>query len=92
MKGIYVYDKKWRLITDQEFKNIVSLIQRKLFIKYKDYEDKIDVYDVNKNDKYLNDMKILCGNGEFLKNSSVIEKKFYSEIRLSGKKFITQRI
>ena len=93
LKGIYVYDKNvWRLITDKEFKNIICLIQRKLFIKYKDYEDKMDVYDVNKNDKYLNDMKILCGNGEFLKNSSVIEKKFYSEIRLCGKKFITQRI
>jgi hypothetical protein len=86
MKGIYVFDSsQWRSITDTEFKEIICLIQRKLFVEYKTEEDKIDVYDPNKNDKYLEDMRILCGNGQLEKNTNIIKNKFYTEIKLSGR-------
>lgn len=90
IKGIYVFDsEKWRLITDKEFKEIICLIQRKLFVEYKDIENKMDVYNPNKNDKYLEDMKILCGNGELEKNSKIIQNKFYTETKLSGRRLAT---
>jgi len=92
IKGIYVFDsEKWRLITDNEFKDIICLIQRKLFVEYKQEEDKMDVYNPNKNDKYLEDMKILCGNGKLEKNTNIIKNKFYNEIKLSGNRIVTQR-
>ena len=52
-------------------------------------ENKMDVYNPNKNDKYLEDMKILCGNGELEKNSKIIQNKFYAEIKLSGRRLAT---
>ena len=91
LSGIYVFDlKEWRLITDVEFKDIICLIQRKLFIEYKTLEDKMDVFNSNKNDKYLKDMRVLCGNGELEKNTNIIKNKFYREIRLSGRKLVYQ--
>jgi hypothetical protein len=86
IKGIYVFDsEKWRLITDTEFKDIVCLIQRKLFVEYKNIETKMDVFNPNKNDKYLEDMKILFGDGKLERNTEIIKNKFYSEIKLSGR-------
>ena len=91
LSGIYVFDsKEWRVIKDNEFKEIICLIQRKLFIEYKTLEDKMDVYDCNKNDKYLKDMRILCGDGKLESNTNIIKKKFYSEIKLSGRKLVYQ--
>ena len=49
----------------------------------------MDVYNPNKNDKYLEDMKILCVNGELEKNSKIIQNKFYTEIKLSGRRLAT---
>jgi len=90
IKGIYVFDsEKWRLITDTEFKDIVCLIQRKLFVEYKKIENKMDVLNPNKNDKYLEDMKILFGDGKLERNTEIIKNKFYSEIKLSGRRLIT---
>ncbi len=86
VQGIYVFDtEKWRWITDTEFKDIICLIQRKLFVEYKQEEEKMDVYNPNKNDKYLKDMKILCGNGELEKNTKIIKNKFYNEVKLNGR-------
>lgn len=91
LSGIYVFDlKEWRLITDTEFKDMICLIQRKLFIEYKTLEDKMDVFNCNKNDKYLKDMRVLCGNGELEKNTNIIKNKFYREIKLSGRKLVYQ--
>lgn len=90
IKGIYVFDsEKWRLITDNEFKEMICLIQRKLFVEYKEIENNMDVYNPNKNDKYLEDMKILFGDGKLEKNTEIIKNKFYSEIKLSGRRLIT---
>jgi len=86
IKGVYVFDtEKWRLITDTEFMDIICLIQRKLFVEYKTVESRMDIYNPNKNDKYLEDMKILCGNGQLEKNTNIIKNKFYSKIKLSGR-------
>jgi hypothetical protein len=91
LSGIYVFDtKEWRLITDTEFKDIICLIQRKLFIEYKTLEDKMDVFNSNKNDKYLKDMRVLCGDGQLEKNTNIIKNKFYREVRLSGRKLVYQ--
>ena len=77
------------MITDTEFKDIVCLIQRKLFVEYKKIENKMDVLNPNKNDKYLEDMKILFGDGKLERNTEIIKNKFYSEIKLSGRRLIT---
>ncbi len=92
LSGIYVFDLKcWRLISDKEFKEIICLIQRKLFIVYKDVEDKMDITNCDKNDKYLKDMRILCGDGQLEKNSLIIKKKFYKETKLSGRRLVYQQ-
>jgi len=94
IRGIYVYDEKcWRLIEDKEMKKIIALVQRKLLCEYKNVEDKMGdkIYDSSRNDKYLNDMKILLGDGKFQQNTEKIKNKIYSSIKLSGTRFVTQR-
>ena len=49
----------------------------------------MDVLNPNKNDKYLEDMKILFGDGKLERNTEIIKNKFYSEIKLSGRRLIT---
>ena len=42
-------------------------------------------------DKYLKDMRILCGDGQLERNSLIIKNKFYKETKLSGRRLVYQQ-